>query len=192
MYVLASPDEVIGWSDPYDIELPESAGGGMAGENDFGISVGGNVVTSGATLPYDANVALVINETLLDGYEFVSITDKGDPLQALPHSNYFRESFLNPSDVGGRYSALTYVGLVPAALLWLDLDPLLEDARIMAEATKADADDNPALVLGAGWVGLAPPHWPLSQESSRPSTTQGEPSVMSPTLVQLSSYGAGP
>ena len=58
----------------------------------------------------------------------------------MPHSNYFRETFLNPEDVGGRYSALTYVGIVPAALLWLDLDPLLEDARIMAEATKADAD----------------------------------------------------
>ena len=41
------------------------------------------------------------------GNEFVSITDPGAPLQALPHSNYFRESFLNPEDVGGRYSALT-------------------------------------------------------------------------------------
>ena len=89
------------------------------------------------------------------GNEFVSITDPGAPLQALPHSNYFRESFLNPEDVGGRYSALTYVGLVPAALLRLDLDPLLEDARIMAEATKADADDNPALVLGAAMAALA-------------------------------------
>jgi glucose-6-phosphate isomerase len=89
------------------------------------------------------------------GNEFISITDKGDPLKALPHSNYFRETFLNPSDVGGRYSALTYVGLVPAALLQLDLDPLLEDARIMAEATRADADDNPALVLGAAMAALA-------------------------------------
>lgn len=89
------------------------------------------------------------------GNEFVSITDPGEPLKALPHSNYYRESFLNPSDVGGRYSALTYVGLVPAALLRLDLDPLLEDARIMAESTKADADDNPALVLGAAMAALA-------------------------------------
>jgi glucose-6-phosphate isomerase len=89
------------------------------------------------------------------GNEFVSITDAGAPLEALPHSNYFRETFLNPADVGGRYSALTYVGLVPAALLQLDLEPLLEDARIMAEATKADADDNPALVLGAAMAALA-------------------------------------
>ncbi|MEX1296261.1 MAG: glucose-6-phosphate isomerase [Candidatus Limnocylindrales bacterium] len=89
------------------------------------------------------------------GNEFVSITDPGAALEALPHSNYFRETFLNPADVGGRYSALTYVGLVPAALLRLDLDPLLEDARIMAEATRADADDNPALVLGAAMAALA-------------------------------------
>ncbi len=89
------------------------------------------------------------------GNEFVSITDPGAALQALPHSNYFRETFLNPTDVGGRYSALTYVGLVPAALLRLDLEPLLEDARIMAEATKTDADDNPALVLGTAIAALA-------------------------------------
>jgi transaldolase / glucose-6-phosphate isomerase len=89
------------------------------------------------------------------GNEFVSITDPGAPLKAVPHSNYFRESFLNPEDVGGRYSALTYVGLVPAALLQLDLDPLLEDARIMADSTKLDTDDNPALVLGAAMAALA-------------------------------------
>ena len=89
------------------------------------------------------------------GNEFVSITDPGDPVKAVPHANYFRETFLNPEDVGGRYSALTYVGLVPAALLQLDLDALLEDGRIMAEATKADADDNPALVLGAAMAALA-------------------------------------
>ena len=89
------------------------------------------------------------------GNGFVSISDPGGPLEAIPHSNYFRETFLNPADVGGRYSALTYVGLVPAALLALDLDPLLEDARIMAESTKPDADDNPALVLGSAMAALA-------------------------------------
>ncbi len=89
------------------------------------------------------------------GNGFVSISDPGAPLERIRHSNYFRETFLNPADVGGCYSALTYVGLVPAALLWLDLDPLLEDARFMAESTKADADDNPALVLGSAMAALA-------------------------------------
>ncbi|RKY16329.1 MAG: transaldolase, partial [Planctomycetota bacterium] len=77
------------------------------------------------------------------GNSFVSISDPGSALETIPHANYFRETFLNPADVGGRYSALTYVGLVPAALLWLDLDPLLEDARIMADTTRADSGDNP-------------------------------------------------
>jgi glucose-6-phosphate isomerase len=89
------------------------------------------------------------------GNEFISITDAGDALKALRHSNYFRETFLNPPDVGGRYSALTYVGLVPAALLRLDIEALLEDARIMADSTKVDADDNAALVLGIAMAALA-------------------------------------
>jgi glucose-6-phosphate isomerase len=89
------------------------------------------------------------------GNAFVSISDPGGPVAAISNSKYFRETFLNPADVGGRYSALTYVGLVPAALLRLDLEPLLEDARIMAESTRADADDNPALVLGAAMAALA-------------------------------------
>lgn len=89
------------------------------------------------------------------GNAFLSISDPGAAVAAIPKSKYFRETFLNPADVGGRYSALTYVGLVPAALLRLDLDPLLEDARIMADATRSDADDNPALVLGAAMAALA-------------------------------------
>ena len=90
------------------------------------------------------------------GNEFVSITDPGAPLEAIPHSNYFRETFLNPADVGGRYSALTYVGLVPAALLRLDLDPLLEDARIMAESDQARRRRQP----GARCSVRPWPRWP--------------------------------
>jgi glucose-6-phosphate isomerase len=89
------------------------------------------------------------------GDGFVSISDPGAALEAIPHSNKFRESFLNPADVGGRYSALTYVGLVPAALLRLDIDALLEDARIMADLTRTDDEDNPALVLGVAMAALA-------------------------------------
>jgi hypothetical protein len=89
------------------------------------------------------------------GNVFVSISDPGAALAAIPESGYFRETFLNPPDVGGRYSALTYVGLVPAALTRLDLGPLLEDAGIMAEQTRADSNDNPALVLGAAMAALA-------------------------------------
>jgi glucose-6-phosphate isomerase len=89
------------------------------------------------------------------GNGFISISDPGAALDAIPHSDHFRETFLNPADVGGRYSALTYVGLVPAALMRLDVEALLEDARIMAEQTRADSEDNPALVLGVAMAALA-------------------------------------
>ena len=48
------------------------------------------------------------------GEMIVAITDPGKSLEAIPHHDELREVFLNPPDIGGRYSALTYVGLVPA------------------------------------------------------------------------------
>ena len=60
-----------------------------------------------------------------------AITDPGRSLEAIPHHDGFREVFLNPPDIGGRYSALTYVGLVPASLIGLDLDALLASASAM-------------------------------------------------------------
>jgi glucose-6-phosphate isomerase len=89
------------------------------------------------------------------GDSFVAITDPGDSLAAIPHSEAFREPFLNPPDVGGRYSALTYVGLVPAALLGLDLGALLEDARGMLARCLADDPANPGVALGAALGALA-------------------------------------
>ena len=50
------------------------------------------------------------------------ITDPGKSVEAIAHHDDFREVFLNPPDIGGRYSALTYVGLVPASLIGIDLD----------------------------------------------------------------------
>ena len=61
-----------------------------------------------------------------------------------------REVFLNPPDVGGRYSALTYVGLVPASLIGLDLDALLASANAMLGACREpDPDANPGVSLGS-------------------------------------------
>jgi glucose-6-phosphate isomerase len=79
----------------------------------------------------------------------VAITDPGKSVEAIPHHDALREVFLNPPDIGGRYSALTYVGLVPASLIGLDLDPLLAAATAMAEACRgADPATNPGLSLG--------------------------------------------
>ena len=78
-----------------------------------------------------------------------AITDPARSLNAIPHHDQLREVFLNPPDVGGRYSALTYVGLVPGALMGLNLDAILEGARSMVVACGVDDPArNPGLALG--------------------------------------------
>ncbi|MFQ5879429.1 MAG: bifunctional transaldolase/phosoglucose isomerase [Dehalococcoidia bacterium] len=86
-----------------------------------------------------------------DGSQFVAITDSGTPLEALARLRGFRRVFLNPADVGGRYSALSYFGLVPAALIGADVHALLDSAQEMACACDhcVPATDNPGLLLGA-------------------------------------------
>jgi glucose-6-phosphate isomerase len=87
---------------------------------------------------------------------FAVITDPGRSLAAIPHHDTLREEFLNPPDVGGRYSALTYVGLAPASIIGLDLDALLAAASAMLGACREpDARRNPGLQLGLAIGGLA-------------------------------------
>jgi len=83
------------------------------------------------------------------GDQFVAITDPGTPLEAMARENQFRSVFLNPEDIGGRYSALSNFGLVPAALIGIDLTRLLDAAEEMAAACRADPADNPGARLGA-------------------------------------------
>jgi transaldolase/glucose-6-phosphate isomerase len=79
----------------------------------------------------------------------IAITDPDRSLRSIPHHDDLHEVFLNPPDVGGRYSALTYVGLVPGALLGIDLDELLQRARAMVVACgESDPARNPGLALG--------------------------------------------
>ncbi len=82
---------------------------------------------------------------------FIAITDPGTDLEALARESGFRNAYLNPPDVGGRYSALSLFGLVPAALIGIDLDKLLQRARSMAWDCRSTApvEANPGLVLGA-------------------------------------------
>jgi len=84
------------------------------------------------------------------GDRFAAITDEGSALDRLATQDGFRATFRNPSDVGGRFSALTYFGAVPAALLGLDLDGLAERAAAARDESLAEtAAENGALRLGA-------------------------------------------
>lgn len=85
------------------------------------------------------------------GRNFAAVTDKGTALHALGKSDGFRRLFVNPSDIGGRYSALSYFGLVPAALMGLDVGGILDRAEGMRENTLPGVPvaENPGAWLGA-------------------------------------------
>ncbi len=93
------------------------------------------------------------------GAHFAAITDPQTPLLRLAREQPFRHIFTAPPDLGGRYSALSVFGLVPASLLGLDVHRILDRAQTMAEACAfcVAALENPGLVLGAalGELGLA-------------------------------------
>ncbi|MBM3151329.1 MAG: bifunctional transaldolase/phosoglucose isomerase [Chloroflexi bacterium] len=86
-----------------------------------------------------------------DGARFVAITDPGAPLDALARSRGFRHTFTADPQVGGRYSALTHFGLVPAALLGLDVEQALASASWMMSQCRREVPPpcSPGLVLGA-------------------------------------------
>jgi hypothetical protein len=87
------------------------------------------------------------------GDYFVAITDPGSGLEQMAKDLSFRKIFLNDPDIGGRYSALSYFGLVPAALLGVDILRLLDNAKEMAstsqESVLLESGKNSASWLGA-------------------------------------------
>ena len=91
------------------------------------------------------------------GQNFVVITDDGASLARLAEETGFRRSFLNPSDIGGRYSVLSYFGLVPAALMGIDIMSLLDRADSMREGcvSGVPTQENPGAWLGATIGALA-------------------------------------
>jgi len=93
----------------------------------------------------------------LAGDNFVAITDPGSALANEAQERGYRRTFLNFRDVGGRYSALTYFGLVPAALMGIDVASLLRSASDMVNACGplAPARRNPGVVLGTAMGELA-------------------------------------
>jgi hypothetical protein len=84
------------------------------------------------------------------GRRFAAVTDEGSPLDRLAQDEGFRRVFRNPADIGGRYSALSYFGMVPAALLGLDLRVLhARAAAARRESLEPEPARNDALRLGA-------------------------------------------
>ncbi|MGH9932446.1 MAG: bifunctional transaldolase/phosoglucose isomerase [Pyrinomonadaceae bacterium] len=85
------------------------------------------------------------------GKSFVTITDPGSQMADTAAAEGFMQIFLNQPDIGGRYSALSYFGMVPAALMGVDAARLLRQTQSMTEACGAHAaiDQNPAAMLGA-------------------------------------------
>jgi glucose-6-phosphate isomerase len=85
------------------------------------------------------------------GENFVIITDPGSPLLDVAEERRARAAFENWEDIGGRYSGLSYFGMVPAALMGLPLRMILEQASEMAGACAPEKplDENPGATLGA-------------------------------------------
>ena len=86
-----------------------------------------------------------------EGKQFVAITDPDTPLEEEVHKVGFRGMFLNPPDIGGRYSALSYFGLVPAAIIGMDIKLLLDRAASMVKlcGPKIRPSENTGIILGA-------------------------------------------
>jgi transaldolase/glucose-6-phosphate isomerase len=89
--------------------------------------------------------------TSTQGYHFIAISDPGSPLLKLARERGFRRVFLASTDVGGRYSAFTPFGLVPAAMIGVDVSKFLDQARIMSEnsAFTVPPHESAGLLLGA-------------------------------------------
>jgi transaldolase/glucose-6-phosphate isomerase len=81
------------------------------------------------------------------GRHFAAITDPGTPLEKLARERKFRSVFLAPSDVGGRFSALSEFGLLPAALIGVDIRRLLDRARLAAQENASGAPEKGSSAL---------------------------------------------
>jgi hypothetical protein len=94
-----------------------------------------------------------------EGRAFVAITDSGSGLEALAREHDFRRIFLNDPNIGGRYSALSFFGLVPAALMGADVPGLLDRAGVAEQNCltfdAADANSGQWLGLALGELALA-------------------------------------
>ena len=109
---------------------------------------------SGSTLETRSHTDYFWKKTGGKGAQFAAVTDPGSQLETLAKERGFRGVFHGEPTIGGRYSALSPFGMVPAAIAGIDVDALLADAEEMADRCRRD-DGNPGYELGAafgsGW-----------------------------------------
>ncbi|HET9656018.1 MAG TPA: glucose-6-phosphate isomerase, partial [Kineosporiaceae bacterium] len=115
---------------------------------------------SGSTLETDcqrrAFEAAFTDAGIDPGSRFVVVTDPDSPLEQFARRSPCRAVFTADPHVGGRFSALSAFGLVPAGLAGADVDGLLDSAAVVADLVADDGEGNPALVLAAALAGTTP------------------------------------
>ena len=110
---------------------------------------------SGSTIETRSHLEYFWQQTGGRGAQFAAITDPGSELEQLANERGFRTTFAGEPEIGGRYSALSMFGIVPAALMGVDVERFLQVAADMALACRAAGVANPGLELGLrlgeGW-----------------------------------------
>jgi glucose-6-phosphate isomerase len=109
---------------------------------------------SGTTIEPNSMAAEARRRVTAAGHEWgsraVAITDENTVLHQRARAERYRDIFINPSDIGGRYSALSFFGMVPAALMGAGVEDLVAAARDMEAACRRESvAENPGLALGA-------------------------------------------
>lgn len=143
-----------------DTTDPDQVADALAGDIDRTVLVVSS--KSGSTVETDSHRRIFERAFRAEGIDpasrIVVVTDPGSPLADLADEAGYRKTFLADPHVGGRYSALTAFGLVPAGLAGADIERLLGEAADAADLLAADSPDNPALRLGAA-LGAAHADW---------------------------------
>jgi transaldolase / glucose-6-phosphate isomerase len=116
----------------------------------------GGTVETFSFFKYFYNLVMTNTGRKQAGKHFIAITDPGSKLVELAEEYGFRATFLNDPNIGGRYSALSFFGLVPAALIGMDLEKLLSRAKVAARScgdsgslqTSDNPGEQPGVILG--------------------------------------------
>ena len=112
---------------------------------------------SGSTLEPNIFKDYFFERTGRNGQQFVAVTDPGSHMQKVAEQAGFRHIFFGDASIGGRFSALSDFGMIPAALLGMDVKKLLRCAHSMVQACQLPTAENPGLQLGVllGTLGKA-------------------------------------